>query len=46
MARLVSSSDCIDDEKEIALLWMSDLTSDLITKLNRYGVRHDESAHQ
>lgn len=45
MARLVSSSDCIDDKEEIALSWKSDLTSDLVTKLNKYGVRHDESAH-
>ena len=45
MARLVASSDCIDDDKEVAISWLSELTSDLVTRLNEYGVRQDESTH-
>ncbi len=45
MARLVASSDCSDDDKEVAILWLSELTSDLVTKLNEYGVGQDESTH-
>lgn len=45
MARLVASSDCSDDDKEVAISWMSELTSDLVTRLNEYGVRQDESTH-
>lgn len=45
MARLVASSECSDDDKEVAISWLSELTSDLITRLNEYGVRQDESTH-
>ena len=45
MARLVASSDCSDDDKEVAISWLSELTSDLVTRLNEYGVGQDESAH-
>lgn len=45
MARLVASSDCSDDDKEVAISWLSELTSDLITRLNEYGVRQNESKH-
>ena len=45
MARLVASSDCSDDDKEVAISWLSELTSDLVTRLNKYGVRQDESTH-
>ncbi|MDS4036080.1 iron-containing alcohol dehydrogenase [Citrobacter sp. wls715] len=45
MARLVASSDCSDDDKEVAISWLSELTSDLVTRLNEYGVRKDESTH-
>lgn len=45
MARLVASSDCSDDDKEVAISWLSELTSDLVTGLNEYGVRQDESTH-
>lgn len=45
MARLVASSDCSDDDKEVAISWLSELTSDLVTKANEYGVRQDESTH-
>lgn len=45
MARLVASSDCSDDDKEVAISWLSELTSDLITRLNEYGVRQDENTH-
>jgi len=45
MARLVASSDCSDDDKEVAISWLSELTSDLVTRLNEYGVRQDESRH-
>lgn len=45
MARLVASSDCSDDDKEVAILWLSELTSDLVTRLNEYGVGQDESTH-
>ncbi|EPG4436113.1 MULTISPECIES: hypothetical protein, partial [Klebsiella] len=45
MARLVASSDCSDDDKEVAISWLSELTSDLVTRLNEYGVRQDESTH-
>lgn len=45
MARLVASSDCRDDDKEVAISWLSELTSDLVTRLNEYGVRQDESTH-
>jgi hypothetical protein len=44
MARLVASSDCSDDDKEVAISWLSELTSDLV-RLNEYGVRQDESTH-
>jgi hypothetical protein len=37
MARLVASSDCSDDDKEVAISWLSELTSDLVTRLNEYG---------
>ncbi|HGN9370085.1 TPA: hypothetical protein ACK11E_000012 [Citrobacter pasteurii] len=45
MARLVASSDCSDDDKEVAISWLSELASDLVTRLNEYGVRKDESTH-
>lgn len=45
MARLVASSDCSDDDKEVAISWLSELTSDLVTRLNDFGVRLDESTH-
>lgn len=45
MARLVASSDCSDDDKEVAISWLSELTSDLVIRLNEYGVRQDESTH-
>ncbi len=45
MARLVASSECSDDDKEVAISWLSELTSDLVTRLNEYGVRQDESTH-
>lgn len=45
MARLVASSDCSDDDKEVAISWLSELTSDLVTRLNEYGVRQNESTH-
>jgi hypothetical protein len=45
MARLVASSDCSDDDKEVAISWLSELTSDLVTRLNEYGIRQDESTH-
>ena len=45
MARLVASSDCSEDDKEVAISWLSELTSDLVTRLNEYGVGLDESTH-
>lgn len=45
MAWLVASSDCSDDDKEVAISWHSELTSDLVTRLNEYEVRQDESTH-
>ncbi|QCV82211.1 iron-containing alcohol dehydrogenase [Enterobacter ludwigii] len=45
MARLVASSDCSDDDKEVAISWLSELTSDLVTRLNEYGVGQYESTH-
>ncbi|WP_346014727.1 hypothetical protein [Citrobacter sp. S55_ASV_140] len=45
IARLVASSDCSDDDKEVAISWLSELTSDLVTRLNEYGVGQDESTH-
>ena len=45
MARLVASSDCSYDDKEVAISWLSELTSDLVTRLNEYGIRQDESTH-
>ena len=45
MARLVASSDCSDDDKEVAISWLSELTSDLVTRLTEYGVGLDESRH-
>jgi len=45
MARLVASSDCSDDDKEVAISWLSELTSDLVSRLNDYGVGQDESTH-
>ena len=45
MARLVASSDCSDDDKEVAISWLSELTSDLVTRLNEFGVRQDENTH-
>lgn len=45
MARLVASSDCSNDDKEVAISWLSELTSDLVTRLNEYGIRQDESTH-
>ena len=45
MARLVASSDCSDDDKEVAISLLSELTSDLVTRLNEYGVGQDESTH-
>lgn len=45
MARLVASSDCSDDDKEVAISWLSELTSDLVTRLNEYGIGQDESTH-
>lgn len=43
MARLVASSDCNDDDKEIATLRLSDLTSDMEIGLKEYVVGQDES---
>ena len=45
MVRLVASSGCSDDDKEVAISWLSELTSDLVTRLNEYGVGQDESTH-
>jgi hypothetical protein len=45
MARLVANSDCSDDDKEVAISWLSELTSDLVTRMNDYGVGQDESTH-
>ena len=45
MARLVASSDCSDDDKEVAISWLSELTSDLVSRLNDFGVGQDESTH-
>lgn len=45
MARLVASSDCSDDDKEVVISWLSELTSDLVTRLNECGVSKDESMH-
>nr|WP_322744926.1 hypothetical protein [Enterobacter asburiae] len=45
MARLVASSDCSDDDKEVAISWLSELTSDLVTSLNEHGEGQDESTH-
>ncbi|MCM7954963.1 hypothetical protein M8U27_01470 [Enterobacter hormaechei] len=45
MARLVASSECSDDDKEVAISWLSELTSDLVTRLNEYGVGQDKSTH-
>lgn len=45
MARLVASSDCSDDDKEVAISWLSELTSDLVTRLDEYGVGQDEGTH-
>ena len=45
MARLVASSDCSDDDKEVAISWLSELTSDLVTRMNEYGVGQDENTH-
>ncbi|MFO4609232.1 hypothetical protein AAHC54_03120 [Klebsiella quasipneumoniae subsp. quasipneumoniae] len=45
MGRLVASSDCSDDAQEVAISWLSELTSDLVTRLNEYVVGHDESTH-
>ncbi|AKM86801.1 hypothetical protein ABT55_09370 [Enterobacter ludwigii] len=45
MARLIASSDCSDDDKEVAISWLSELTSDLVTRMNDYGVGQDENTH-
>lgn len=45
MARLVASSDCSDDDREVAISWLSELTSDLVIRLNEYGVGQNESTH-
>ncbi|ANG92199.1 hypothetical protein A8A57_07215 [Lelliottia amnigena] len=45
MARLVASSECSNDDKEVAISWLSELTSDLVTSLNEYRVGQDESTH-
>lgn len=45
MARLVANSECSDDDKEVAISWLSELTRDLVTRLNEYGVGQDESTH-
>ncbi|XRA19967.1 hypothetical protein MRL49_06750 [Enterobacter cloacae] len=45
MAKLVASSDCSDDDKEVAISWLSELTSDLVTRMNDYGVGQDENTH-
>ena len=44
MARLVANSDCSDDD-EVAISWLSELTSDLVTRMNDYGVEQDENTH-
>lgn len=45
MARLVTTSYSNDDGKSIVISWPSELTSDLVTKLNEYGVGQDKSTH-
>ena len=45
MARLVASSDCSDDDKEVAISWLSELTSELVNRLNQYGVGQAECKH-
>jgi hypothetical protein len=45
MTRLVASSDCSDDDMEVAISWLSELTSDLVTRMNDYGVGQDESTY-
>ncbi|SSH60214.1 Uncharacterised protein [Klebsiella pneumoniae] len=45
MPRLVANSDCSDDDKEVAISWLSELTIDLVTRMNDYRVGQDESTH-
>lgn len=41
MFQLPACSDCSDDDKEVALSWLSELAS----RLNEYVAGHDESKH-
>lgn len=34
--KLVASSDCDDEEKSLAIQWVSELTDDLMVKLRSY----------
>lgn len=34
-AKLVAKSECSDDEKDVAIAWLDELSSDLSMKLNR-----------
>lgn len=43
MARLVASSDCSDEDKEVAIAWLSELISVLVTRLSEYGVRQEST---
>lgn len=34
--KLVAASDCSDEEKELAIQWVSELTDDLLAKIRKH----------
>lgn len=34
--KLVAASDCSEEEKSLAILWVSEMTDELMAKLRRY----------
>jgi|GEM_PF-712434 len=42
---LIASSDYSDDNKEVAISWLSELTRVLGTRLNEYRIGQNENTH-
>ncbi|WP_072032332.1 hypothetical protein [Erwinia sp. 9145] len=44
--KLVASSECSDDEKSVAIQWVSELTDELVAKVKNYEYSRSVSSSQ
>jgi hypothetical protein len=40
VAKLMATADCSEDEKDVALAWLGEMTQELGRKLDRYEKKH------